>query len=100
LFALRGLGTTEPQQRAVVNAFDQCPVAPSADVIDALCGGTKSSEHLCALRQQILEVEAMIEGMLAEFWRWRGYQEDRLHNYQELLQVCQGGATLEQRRAR
>ena len=68
LFALRGLGTTEPQQRAVVNAFDQCPVAPSADVIDALCGGTKSSEHLCALRQQILEVEAMIEGMLAEFW--------------------------------
>jgi hypothetical protein len=36
LFALRGLGTTEPQQRVVVNGVNQSPAAPCGDVIDAL----------------------------------------------------------------
>jgi hypothetical protein len=58
-----------------------------ADVISAHCPGTTARErfvHAC-LRGGWDEARSMIEGMLAEPWHLRGYQESRLRDFLELL---------------
>jgi hypothetical protein len=72
-----------------------------ADVIAAHCRGTRAREaFMCAcVNGRWDEAGAMIEGMLAEPWQLRGYQEHRLRDFQELLQLSQGGATTDRRRA-
>ena len=65
-----------------------------ADVIDAHCGSKARETFVSAcVHGHWDEAEAMIEGMLAEPWHLRGYQEHRLRDFQELLQLRQGGAT-------
>ena len=63
------------------------------DVIGAHCPGTRArSEFVQAcLRAEWSEVQAMIQGMLAEPWHLIGHQESRLREFLELLQAVQGG---------
>jgi hypothetical protein len=72
-----------------------------ADVIDAHCRGSKARETFVSacLNGHWDEAGAMIEGMLAEPWHLRGHQEERLRDFQELLQLRQGSVTTEQHRA-
>ena len=63
-----------------------------ADVIDAHCRGSKARETFVSacLNGHWNEAGAMIEGLLAEPRHLRGHQEDRLRDFQELLQLRQG----------
>ena len=66
--------------------FDLAPVI--ADIISAHCPGTSArSEFVAAcIREDWDEAKSMIEGMLAEPWVLRGYQETRLREFLDLLQ--------------
>ena len=72
-----------------------------ADVIDAHCRGSKARETFVSacINGHWDEAGAMIEGMLAEPWHLRGYQEHRLRDFQELLRLRQASVTTEQPRA-
>ena len=63
-----------------------------ADVIDAHYRGSKARETFVSacLNSHWNEAGAMIEGLLAEPRHLRGHQEDRLRDFQELLQLRQG----------
>jgi hypothetical protein len=63
-----------------------------ADIIDAHCRGTKARETFVAacIRGHWNEAEAMVEGMLAEPWHLSGYQENRLHEFLQLLHARRG----------
>jgi hypothetical protein len=57
-----------------------------ADVISAHCPGTTVREHFmrACVGGHGYEAKSMIEGMLAEPWHLRGYQEIRLRKFLEL----------------
>ena len=60
-----------------------------ADVISAHCPGTSARQifiHACFLGDWE-EAKSMVEGMLAEPWVLRGYQEARLSEFLALLSV-------------
>jgi hypothetical protein len=64
-----------------------------ADVISAHCPGTSARQifiHACFLGDWE-EAKSMVEGMLAEPWVLRGYQEARLNEFLELLSVTATG---------
>ena len=70
--------------------FELTPVIGT--IISAHCPGTGASEefvHACVYGHWD-EVTAMVEGMLAEPWHLKGYQESRLREFLELVQVNQG----------
>jgi len=72
--------------------FDMAPVIGA--IISAHCPGTGASEeflHAC-VHGHWFEAKAMVEGMLAEPWHLRGYQENRLREFLELVQVREGFA--------
>jgi hypothetical protein len=70
--------------------FELAPVI--ADIISAHCPGTSArSEFVAAcIREDWYEATSMIEGMLAEPWVLRGYQETRLREFLDLLQATEG----------
>jgi len=70
--------------------YELAPVI--AEIISAHCPGTRAREefvHAC-IHGEWNDATAMVEGMLAEPWHLRGYQESRLREFLELLQVDQG----------
>ena len=58
-----------------------------ADVIDAHCAGTSARERFlrACLGAEWDEVASMIEGMLAEPWHLRGFQEMRLREFLKVV---------------
>jgi hypothetical protein len=61
--------------------FDLTPVI--ADIIGSHCPGTRARQefvHAC-MREDWYEARSMVEGMLAEPWHLRGYQETRLRDF-------------------
>jgi hypothetical protein len=62
-----------------------------ADVIAAHCPGTNARELFmrACLNGSWEEAQGMIEGMLAEPWHLQWYQEDRLREFLELVQLGQ-----------
>jgi hypothetical protein len=72
-------------------AYDLAPVI--ADVISAHCPDTSARQifiRACFLGDWE-EAKAMVDGMLAEPWVLRGYQEVRLREFRELLSVTATG---------
>jgi hypothetical protein len=68
-----------------------------ADVISAHCPGTSVRRHFiraCFIGDWT-EAKSMVEGMLAEPWLLRGYQELRLREFLTLLQVSFSTGPLE-----
>jgi hypothetical protein len=62
--------------------------------ISAHCPGTRARDefvHAC-VHGEWDDAMAMIEGMLAEPWQLRGYQENRLREFLELLKLDRGAA--------
>jgi len=72
------------------SVYELAPVI--ADVISAHCPGTTAREHFvrACLGGHWYEAKSMIEGMLAEPWHLRGYQENRLREFLELLKLDRG----------
>ena len=68
-------------------------LAPTiANIIAAHCPGTRAREefvHAC-LGGEWAQTRAMVEGMLAEPWHLRGYQESRLREFLELVHLEEG----------
>jgi hypothetical protein len=58
-----------------------------ADVIDAHCPRTSARAEFvrACLHGHWVQARCMVEGMLAEPWVLRGYQETRLREFLELL---------------
>src|SRR5262245_29367581 len=73
--------------------YDLAPVI--ADVISAHCQGTRARSDFvrACLLGEWDEAKEMVEGMLAEPWHLQGYQENRLREFLELVQVTQGEIT-------
>jgi hypothetical protein len=67
--------------------FELAPVIGA--IISAHCPGTGAEQVFmrACVREQWEEVTAMVEGMLAEPWHLRGYQEGRLREFLELVPV-------------
>lgn len=67
-----------------------------ADVIAAHCPGTNARRRFvrACLNGRWDEAGIMIEGMLAEPWHLKGYQEDRLREFLEIVQLDRGGALI------
>jgi hypothetical protein len=63
-----------------------------AEVISAHCPGTRARDQFmqACMHGEWTDATAMIEGMLAEPWHLKGYQESRLRQFLELLQLKQG----------
>ena len=63
-----------------------------AAVIAAHCPGTRARQAFvqACLGGDWTETKAMVEGMLVEPWRLIGYQERRLREFLELLQLGEG----------
>jgi hypothetical protein len=77
-------------------AYDIAPVI--ADVISVHCPGTSARQtfiRACFLGDWA-EAKSMVEGMLAEPWVLRGYQEVRLREFLELLPVPADRAAVSQ----
>jgi hypothetical protein len=71
-------------------AYELAPVI--AEIISAHCPGTRARDefvHACVYGQWDDAME-MVEGMLAEPWHLRGYQETRLREFLELLKLDRG----------
>ena len=66
---------------AVRPIFDLAPVI--ADIIDAHCRGTGARQEFfsACMREDWSDARTMVEGMLAEPWHLRGYQETRLREF-------------------
>jgi hypothetical protein len=60
-----------------------------ADVISAHCSGTHAPEEFvrACVHGHWDDAAEMIEGMLAEPWHLKGYQEARLRDFQWFLQI-------------
>jgi hypothetical protein len=60
-----------------------------ADVISAHCSGTHEREDFvrACVHGHWDDAAEMIEGMLAEPWHLKGYQEARLRDFQRLLKM-------------
>jgi hypothetical protein len=65
--------------------YDLAPVI--GDIIAAHCPGTSARQLFmrACFRGQWDEAQSMVDGMLAEPWVLRGYQEARLREFLELL---------------
>ena len=76
---------------AVNAVYDLGPVI--ADIILAHCPGTSARERFlrACLTGDWDEAKSMVEGMLAEPWHLKGYQETRLREFLELIPADQGG---------
>lgn len=74
--------------------YELAPVI--ADVISAHCPGTRARENFvrACLGGDWTEAKSMIDGMLAEPWHLRGYQENRLREFLELMPHDQSGSEL------
>ena len=71
-------------------AYELAPVI--AEIISAHCPGTRARDefvHACVYGRWDDAME-MVEGMLAEPWHLRGYQETRLREFLELLKLDRG----------
>jgi len=70
--------------------YELAPVI--ADIISAHCPGTGAREEFlrACVHGHWDEAAEMTEGMLAELWHLKGYQEARLREFLELIQVAQG----------
>ena len=68
--------------------FKLAPVI--ADVISAHCPGADVRERFLrgCISGEWLEIRNMIDGMLAEPWLLRGYQEIRLREFLDLLPLA------------
>jgi hypothetical protein len=68
-------------------AYELAPVI--ADVISAHCPGTGAREEF--LRACVYgewdEAKSLVEGMLAEPWHLRGYQETRLREFLQVVEI-------------
>jgi hypothetical protein len=66
-------------------AYALAPVI--AEVISAHCPGTSARQTFirACFRGDWAEAKSMVEGMLAEPWVLRGYQEARLREFLDLL---------------
>ena len=62
-----------------------------ADIIASHCPGTRARETFlrACLYGQWDEAAEMVRGMLAEPWHLKGYQEARLQEFLEMMQVSQ-----------
>ena len=69
--------------------YELAPVI--AEVISAHCPGTSARQVFirACFRGDWAEAKSMVEGMLAEPWVLRGYQENRLREFLELLSTPQ-----------
>jgi hypothetical protein len=70
--------------------YELAPVI--TEIISAHCPGTRARDefvHAC-VHGEWDDATAMIEGMLAEPWHLRGYQENRLREFLELLKLDRG----------
>jgi hypothetical protein len=58
-----------------------------ADIIFAHCPGTSARERFlrACLTEDWNEARSMVEGMLAEPWHLKGYQETRLREFLDLI---------------
>lgn len=67
--------------------FELTPVIGA--VISARCPGTGAGEEFvrACVYGHWEEARAMVEGMLAEPWQLKGYQETRLREFLQLVQV-------------
>jgi hypothetical protein len=76
---------------AVNAVYDLGPVI--ADIILAHCPGTSARERFlrACLTGDWDEAKSMVEGMLAEPWHLKGYQETRLREFLELIPADRGG---------
>jgi hypothetical protein len=65
--------------------FDLAPVI--ADIIGSHCPGTRARQDFVSacLREDWSDARTMVEGMLAEPWHLRGYQEARLREFLEMV---------------
>jgi hypothetical protein len=65
--------------------FELAPII--ADIVNTRCSGTRAREEFmrACLGNDWPEAKAMVEGMLAEPWRLKGYQENRLREFLELV---------------
>ena len=65
--------------------FDLVPVI--ADVISAHCPGSAVRDEFmrACIHEDWYEARSLVRGMLAEPWMLRGYQEDRLRQFLEML---------------
>lgn len=63
-----------------------------ADVISAHCHSSRAREDFvgACVSGEWNDVKAMVEGMLAEPWHLVGYQEHRLREFLEIVQVRDG----------
>jgi hypothetical protein len=67
--------------------YELAPVI--ANIISAHCPGTRAREEFVSacIRMDWEQAKSMVEGMLAEPWHLRGYQEDRLREFLRLVQM-------------
>jgi hypothetical protein len=64
-------------------------------IISGHCPGTGARQEFvkACVKGDWAEAREMVEGMLAEPWHLIGYQENRLREFLELLQLETGGLT-------
>jgi hypothetical protein len=64
-----------------------------AEIISGHCPGTRAREEFvgACVKGDWTEAKEMVQGMLAEPWHLIGYQENRLREFLELLQLREGG---------
>jgi hypothetical protein len=69
-----------------------------ADIISAHCSGTRAREEFmrACVHGHWDEAAEMTEGMLAEPWHLKGYQEGRLREFLQLLHMDRGGIAIGQ----
>lgn len=74
--------------------YELVPVV--GDVIDAHCPGTRARADFlrACVHGHWDEARNMVEGMLAEPWILRGYQESRLRGFLELLPQTETAETV------
>src|SRR5262249_37687833 len=82
---MRATGNTTLQA-----AYELVPII--ADIIHAHCPGTNSPRLFvrACLGGHLVEAASMVEGLLAEPWHLRGYQENRLGEFLELMKLYRG----------
>jgi hypothetical protein len=81
--------STYSSEVGVKIAYELAPVI--ADIISAHCPGTSAREEFmrACFRGHWGETREMVQGMLAEPWHLRGYQEARLREFLHLVQLDQ-----------
>ncbi len=67
-------------------------MAPVIATIMTHCPGTHAREEFvrACLGAEWADTRALVEGMLAEPWHLKGYQESRLREFLELVQLEEG----------